>query len=67
MQSVFINNTMSTALHVSSGVPQRSVSGPLIFVIFIDGLIKEGTFADESSRLYLHADDTKLLSSCPSD
>ena len=36
-------------------------------MIYIDGLIKECTFADESSRLYLYADDEKFFSSCPSD
>ena len=36
-------------------------------MIYIDGLVKECTFAHESSRLYLYADDAKLFSSCPSD
>ena len=67
MQSVCINNTISSVLHVSSGVPQGSVLGPLLLVIYIDGLVQECTFADESSRLYLYADDGKLFSSCSSD
>ena len=57
VQSVCINNTTSPALHVSSGVPQGSVLGPLLLLIYIDGLVKKCTFADESSRLYLYADD----------
>ena len=56
-QKVSINGSFSDLLGVHSGVPQGSVIGPLLFVLFIDDIndcISEGT------ELALYADDTKI-------
>ena len=56
-QSVRIGNSMSTLCKVLSGVPQGSVLGPLLFVIFINNLPECIKFAIP----FIFADDTKCL------
>ena len=56
-QKVVIRGTESTSREVTSGVPQGSVLGPLLFLIFINDLPTELI-----SRLSLFADDSKLFS-----
>ena len=55
-QSVKVNGKLSKKCKVLSGVPQGSVLGPLLFVIYINDL-PEVT----NSKMYLFADDTKLV------
>ena len=57
MQRVVVNGCFSEWLGVTSGVPQGSVLGPLLFVIFINDL--PDVVGDESI-MYLFADDAKL-------
>ena len=53
---VIVGGQKSNLHHVRSGIPQGSVLGPLLFIIYINDL---GT--DLSSETYLYADDTKLI------
>ena len=56
-QCVLIDGVKSTLVPVHSGVPQGSIIGPILFVLFIDDLAQG---IDETSNIALYADDTKL-------
>lgn len=55
-QSVVINGKSSSAKSVLSGIPQGSVLGPLLFVIYVNDLPPTCDYAP----LFLFADDSKL-------
>ena len=55
-QRVVVNNTQSAEEAVISGVPQGSVLGPVLFLIFINDLPES---IDASVRIF--ADDTKIF------
>ena len=55
-QIVKINNESSTTLHVKSGIPQGSVLGPILFILYINDLPDQ-----INSNLKIFADDTKIF------
>ena len=59
-QKVFLNETFSKQQTINAGVPQGSVLGPLLFLIYINDISDELTGL---ARLF--ADDTSLSFSSP--
>jgi ribonucleases P/MRP protein subunit RPP40 len=53
---VVIGDKKSSWTEVSSGVPQGSVLGPLLFIIYINDLVRE-----LKSIVKIYADETKLI------
>ena len=66
-QSVVVNGTSSRTIPVVSGVPQGSVLGPLLFLIYIDTI--PSLRLSVGTKLSLYADDILLYSviSSPED
>ena len=56
-QQVYVNGCKSKYFDVISGVPQGSVIGPAIFIIFINMLVDKSG----KSELFVYADDLKIF------
>ena len=54
---VLINGSCSHTLPVHSGVPQGSILGPLLFVLFINDIYEQ---VSPGTNIALYADDTKI-------
>ena len=61
-QRVVVNGTSSQAIPEISGVPQGSVLGPLLFLMYIDTI--PALHLSEGTKLSLYADDILLYKTC---
>lgn len=60
-QKVLLENTSSEYIELKSGVPQGSILGPLLFIIYTSNLINCLSYC----KIHLYADDTQLYFSFP--
>jgi len=56
-QQVIIGGSKSGPLPVHSGIPQGSILGPLLFVLFINDMF---SVVNNNTNIALYADDTKI-------
>jgi retron-type reverse transcriptase len=61
LQTAYINDTKSTSLPVINGVPQGSILGPLLFILYINDLPN----CLQTCYANMYADDTTIYSIGP--
>ena len=64
-QMVVINDTFSSPCKISSGIPQGSIIGPLLFLIYLNDIDVCTAPLGDSGGLSLFADDAKFYSTDP--
>jgi len=57
-QRVKVNNILSDELPVYYSVPQGTILGPLLFIIYLNGLLNQNI---DSGEIFCFADDTAIL------
>ena len=62
-QRVIFKNSISVVINVFSGVPQGSHIGPILFILFINGVCVH----IKHSSILMYADDCKLFKSCKTE
>lgn len=61
-QKVVVNGHQSDAVHITSGVPQGSILGPLLFILYINDIGK----CFKNTKFLVYADDLKAYRSIQS-
>ena len=67
-QKVFVNNALSESENITYGVPQGSISGPLLFLSFINDLplnidsVLTDLYADDTTLYYTDKSQSKKIS-----
>ena len=56
-QFVNLNNVLSNKSKITTGVPQGSILGPLLFILYINDICN----SSQLLRFILYADDTNIL------
>jgi len=59
-QCVVLSGEKLSWFSVLSGIPQGSIKGPLLFLIYINDLLELCAGEDHSSEIFLYADDSKI-------
>ena len=69
-QYVQYNGVQSNIMHIKTGVPQGSILGPLLFLIYINDIVKASEllylilFADDTNVFIYHKDPKRLQDMC---
>ena len=63
-QRININNITSSYSKLRCGIPQGSILGPLLFIIYTNDIFLE---LDNNEKMYMYADDTLLINTGASE